>query len=81
VGTVCYGGAIKANNKQILYFEDAYYMRVELNDMNHPVNELARIRADNELRIATVDKIRKPKDEYPEIEVFGYHERIQTLQQ
>lgn len=50
-------------------------MRVELNDQQHPVNELAKLRADNnEIRIATVDKIRKLVQEHPEIEIFGYHD-------
>ncbi len=50
-------------------------MRVELNDSNHPVNELAKMSADdNDLRLATVDKIRKLVNDHPEIEVFGYHD-------
>ncbi len=69
------GVALKADNKWLFYIADAYYMRVELNDSNHPVNELAKMRADNnDLRIATVDKIRKLVNDHPEIEVFGYHD-------
>ncbi|MEJ7682545.1 MAG: hypothetical protein WKG06_32760 [Segetibacter sp.] len=50
-------------------------MRVELNDSNHPVNELAKMRADNnDLRISTVEKIRKLVSDHPEIEVFSYHD-------
>lgn len=63
------------NNNWMFYIADAYYMRVELNDDQHPVNELAKMRADdNDLRIATVDKIRKLVNEHPEIAVFGYHD-------
>lgn len=50
-------------------------MRVELQDNAHPVNELAKLRADNnDLRITTLDRIRIFVNEHPEIEVFGYHD-------
>ncbi len=69
------GVAIKNENTWLFYIADAYYMRVELHDSIHPVNELAKIRADNEeLRLQTLDKIRKLINEHPEIEVFGYHD-------
>ncbi len=69
------GVALQVDNKWLFYIADAYYMRVELTDNNHPVNELATMRADdNAARMATVDKIRKLMDEHPEIEVFGYHD-------
>ena len=69
------GIALKTDNKWLFYVADAYYMRAELTDEQHPVNELARMRADdNNLRVATVDKIRKLVKDYPEIEVFGYHD-------
>lgn len=69
------GIAIKANNQWIFYVADAYYLKAELYDSSHPVNELARISAeDNDLRIENINKIRKLTDEYPEIEVFGYHD-------
>lgn len=69
------GVALKAGEKWIFYIADAYYMRVELNDSNHPVNDLARMRADdNDLRIATLDKIRNLVSSHPEIEVFSYHD-------
>ena len=69
------GVALKSESKWLLYIADAYYLRVELNDSNHPVNELAKMRADNnDLRIATVDKNRKLINDHPEIEVFSYHD-------
>jgi len=47
-------------NRSLLYVADAYYMRAELTDERHPVNKLDQIRAyDNNLRVSTVDKIRK----------------------
>lgn len=50
-------------------------MRIELTDSNHPVNQLAKMRAeDNDLRLKTLDKIRNLINEHPEIEVFGYHD-------
>jgi glyoxylase-like metal-dependent hydrolase (beta-lactamase superfamily II) len=69
------GVALKTEEKWLFYVGDAYYMRVELNDIDHPVNDLAKFRADdNDLRIATVDKIRKLLEEHPEIDFFGYHD-------
>ncbi|AJW63167.1 N-acyl homoserine lactonase AttM [Elizabethkingia miricola] len=69
------GIAVKANDKWIFYIADAYYLRAELNDSKHPVNELARMRAENDdLRLESISKIRKLIDEHPEIEVFGYHD-------
>jgi hypothetical protein len=44
-------------------------------DSTHPVNELAKMRADDDnLRIETLNKIHKLINEYPEIEIFGYHD-------
>ncbi len=69
------GVALKAEDKWLFYVGDAYYMKIELIDEQHPVNDLAKFRADdNDLRIATVDKIRKLLKEHPEIEIFGYHD-------
>ena len=69
------GVALKVNDKWLFYIADAYYMQIELNDTKHPVNELAKMAADdNELRIATLDKIQRFKNDHPEIEVFGYHD-------
>lgn len=69
------GIAIKANNKWIFYIADAYYLRAELSDSSNPVNELARMRAENDdLRLVSIIKIRKLIKEHPEIEVFGYHD-------
>lgn len=69
------GVALKKDNKWLFYIADAYYMRVELNDTNHPVNKLVEMRADdNNLRLNTLEKIRNLINEHPEIEVFGYHD-------
>ena len=69
------GVALKHQSQWSLYVGDAYYLKAELTNHNHPVNELAIIRADdNELRIVTLNKIRNFIAEHPEIEVFGYHD-------
>jgi glyoxylase-like metal-dependent hydrolase (beta-lactamase superfamily II) len=69
------GVALKINSRWLFYVADAYYMRLELNDSNHPVSELTKMRADNnDLRIATLDKIRRLVIDHQEIEVFGYHD-------
>ncbi|MBC7866275.1 MAG: MBL fold metallo-hydrolase [Gloeobacteraceae cyanobacterium ES-bin-316] len=69
------GVALKIHKKWIFYVADAYYMRVELTDINHPVSELAMAKADdNRSRITTLDKIRKLTNDHPEMEVFCYHD-------
>lgn len=69
------GVAIKPDSNWAFYVADAYYLRAEIKDTNHPVNELAKMRADNnDLRITTLDKIRDFVNNHPEIMVFGYHD-------
>jgi len=69
------GVAIKNGDRWLFYVADAYYLREELSDMDHPVHELAEIRADdNKMRMDTVEKIRKLMQAHPEIEIFGYHD-------
>ena len=69
------GIAVKNLSQWLLYVGDVYYLKAELTDNTHPVNELATMRADdNEMRIVTLNKIRNFIAEHPEIEVFGYHD-------
>ncbi|WP_316803678.1 MBL fold metallo-hydrolase [Pedobacter nototheniae] len=69
------GIALKNQDKWLFYVADAYYMRIELSDDQHPVNELAKMRADdNDLRLKTLNKIRNLVNKHPEIEVFSYHD-------
>ncbi|MFK5879840.1 MAG: MBL fold metallo-hydrolase [Flavobacteriaceae bacterium] len=70
------GVAIKANNQWTFYVGDAYYLRAELEDKNHPVEQLATIRAvDNNLRLESLDKVRGIiKDFGNQMEYFGYHD-------
>ena len=69
------GVSLKVNGKWHFYIADAYYMRAELHDKEHPVNELAKFSADNnELRLKTLERINKFINDYPEIKVFSYHD-------
>ena len=70
------GIAIKTNNKWIFYVGDAYYLRAELEDKNHPVGQLATIRAvDNQLRLESLEAVRKVVRRYGnQMEYFGYHD-------
>lgn len=72
------GVAIQWEGKWMLYAGDAYYLKAELSDDGHPVNELAAARADhNEKRLESLEKIRKLITDHPEIELFGYHDRTE----
>ena len=69
------GVAVKTESGWLFYIGDAYYMRIELTDSNHPVNQLAQMRAeDNNLRLSNLDEIKKLISNHPEIKVFGYHD-------
>lgn len=65
----------KADNTWLFYIADAYYLRDELSNPNHPVHALAQARAeDNQARIASLTKVKNIIENHPEIEVFGYHD-------
>lgn len=70
------GVAIEQQNKWTLHVGDAYYLRVETEINDHPVTQLATMRADNnELRIESLNQIKRLiKDHSNEIEIFGYHD-------
>ena len=69
------GVAVKTESGWLFYIGDAYYMRIELTDSNHPVNQLAQMRAeDNNLRLSNLDEIKKLIANHPEVKVFGYHD-------
>lgn len=69
------GVAIESQEIQLLYVADAYYMRVELIDQTHPVNNLAKMRAeDNNQRLDSLEKIRRFIAHHSDIKVFGYHD-------
>ncbi len=76
------GVTFKKNNKWVFYTGDAYYLRAEITDKNHPIDQLATIRAvDNKLRKESLDKVRKiVKKHENEIEYFGYHDPTEFSQ-
>lgn len=69
------GIAFKENNRWKFFIGDAYYMRIELTDSSHPVNELTKLRADdNKMRLDTLLRIKDFVNKHPGIEVFSYHD-------
>lgn len=69
------GVLIKNGLETVFYVGDAYYLRLELEDSAHPVNELARMRAeDNSLRLASLEQIRQLSKRNREVLMFGYHD-------
>jgi len=70
------GVAFKNNSAWTFYVGDAYYLKAELNNRNHPVDQLATIRAmDNQMRKESLEKLRNVVNEFgSEIEYFGYHD-------
>ncbi|OJJ23118.1 MBL fold hydrolase [marine bacterium AO1-C] len=72
------GVAFQYQNHWVFYVGDAYYLKAELLDDNHPVNELAKLRADDDIvRLETLNKLRKLAKENPTIEMFGYHDPVE----
>ena len=70
------GVAYQFNNLWTFYVGDAYYLRAELENKNHPVDQLATIRAvDNQLRLDSVERVRDVVKNYGgQMEYFGYHD-------
>lgn len=58
-----------------LYIGDAYYLREELTNPNHPIHQLTSARADdNDLRIASLEVIKRFMIEHSSVNVYGYHD-------
>jgi glyoxylase-like metal-dependent hydrolase (beta-lactamase superfamily II) len=70
------GVVVKVNDKWIFYVGDAYYLRTEIENKNHPVDQLATIRAvDNDARRQSLDKVREIiRDFGHQMEYFCYHD-------
>lgn len=69
------GIGIQLKNQWIFYVGDAYYLRAELEEKYHPVDQLATIRAvDNNLRLESLDKVRGIIKNFGQLEYFGYHD-------
>ena len=70
------GVAIRDNDAWILPVGDAYYLRDELTNENHPINELAAFRADdNEKRRESLTLLRQlTRRDDINLSYFGYHD-------
>lgn len=69
------GIAFTVGEQVCFYIGDAYYLRAELTDSNHPIHELTTARAaDNKQRLYNLERIKQLVSTHPEICVFGYHD-------
>ena len=70
------GVAVQDGGRWLLHVGDAYYLRAELTDENHPVSLFAAQRADNdEMRRASLDTLRQLLTRHgDQIEMIGYHD-------
>lgn len=70
------GIAVHQADRWLLYVGDAYYLRGELTVDDHPVSQLAAMRAESDpLRRASLNAIRRlVSDHAGEVEMFGYHD-------
>ena len=70
------GVAVRDGEKWLLHVGDAYYLRVELTTDDHPVSQLAALRADDDTaRRATLDHLRRlHRNRAGEVILFGYHD-------
>jgi glyoxylase-like metal-dependent hydrolase (beta-lactamase superfamily II) len=70
------GVAMNHDGTWMLHVGDAYYLRDELTNENHPITELAAYRADNnELRIESLEKLRRlTRRTDVDLTYFGYHD-------
>lgn len=71
------GVAIGENNSWTLHVGDAYYLRDELTNYAHPIDELATLAADdNQLRRKSLGRLRTlASDSEVKISLCGYHDR------
>ena len=70
------GVAIRRDRGWLLHVGDAYYLRVELTDDDHPVGAFAAQRADDDTqRRASLRELRRLfQDHADEIDLLGYHD-------
>jgi glyoxylase-like metal-dependent hydrolase (beta-lactamase superfamily II) len=70
------GVAISFDGGWLLHVGDAYYLRGELTDENHPVGQLATLRADdNAQRLRSLDCLRNLVNRsHGDLTLFGYHD-------
>lgn len=70
------GVAVSQGDRWLLHVGDAYYLRAELTTDDHPVSQLAALRADDDLqRRASLDQLRRLlRDHGDQIDMLGYHD-------
>jgi glyoxylase-like metal-dependent hydrolase (beta-lactamase superfamily II) len=70
------GVAVRQADHWLLHVGDAYYLRVELERDDHPVSQLAAIRADDDAaRRRNVNELRRlARDHAAEIKLCSYHD-------
>lgn len=70
------GVAIQWGDGWVLHAGDAYYLRTELTDEDHPVSQLAAQSADDDVerRKSQAHLKRLVREHHDEIELFGYHD-------
>lgn len=70
------GVAVQDGDTWVLHVGDAYYLRDELANKNHPIDELATVRADdNALRQQALDALRQLTERHrSDLRYFGYHD-------
>lgn len=70
------GVALQDGDSWVLHVGDAYYLRAELTNANHPIDELATLRADdNQLRKKSLDALRElTQCHHDKLRYFGYHD-------
>jgi glyoxylase-like metal-dependent hydrolase (beta-lactamase superfamily II) len=70
------GVAVREGGRWLLHVGDAYYLRAELSTEDHPISQLAAMRADDDgQRRESLTTLRRLTRDYPtEIELMGYHD-------
>ncbi len=70
------GVAVQQGDRWLLHVGDAYYLRAELTQDDHPVSAIAAQRADDdELRRSSLSELRRLLSEHSEeIDLVGYHD-------
>ncbi|MGC3968618.1 MAG: MBL fold metallo-hydrolase [Pirellulales bacterium] len=70
------GVAVRSEDRWLLHVGDAYYLRAELATDDHPVSQLAAMRADDDgRRRASLEELRRLAREHSaEVELCGYHD-------
>ncbi|MBA4018634.1 MAG: MBL fold hydrolase [Pirellula sp.] len=70
------GVAVRVGDHWLLHVGDAYYLSAELSTDEHPVSQLASMRADDDdERRASLGELRRlARDHATEVAMFGYHD-------